>query len=229
MKPLSSHSVEASSLTRRYGYRVALKKVNITFPMEGIHGLFGANGAGKTTFLRIIATLLRPHGGTVKVMGYDPIEESIKVSEQIGLVGDKNLLYNELTGYENLEFYAGLYGMKKSQLDKNSNELAEIFDIKNWLHEPVKILSTGLRKRVDIIRALLHEPKLLLLDEPFSGLDRDTTDVFKQYLEEKRNSRAVVLTTHNLQMGTELCDSYVTLRRGEVLSSGAASEFDGIL
>jgi ABC-type multidrug transport system ATPase subunit len=162
-------------------------------------------------------------------MGYDPIEESIEVCERIGLVGDKALLYGELTGYENLEFYAGLYGLNKETLDNNATQMAEIFGVKSWLHEPVKILSTGLRKRFDIVRALLHEPNLLLLDEPFSGLDRDTTEVFKSYLEEQRNSRTVVLTTHNLQLGSELCDTFVTLRKGEILSAGAASEFDGVL
>jgi ABC-type multidrug transport system ATPase subunit len=226
---MSSQSIEATNLTRRYGYRVALKKVNITFPITGIHGLFGANGAGKTTLMRIISTLLRPHGGNIRVLGFDPIEESIEVCERIGIVSDKDLLYGELTGYENLSFYAGLYGLRKTTLDENSENLSEIFGVKSWLHEPVKILSTGLRKRFDIIRSLLHEPELLLLDEPFSGLDRDTTEVFKGYLNEIRSTRTIILTTHNLQLGSELCNSFVTLRKGEVLSSGQASEFDGVL
>ncbi len=229
MSHLSSEAIETTKLTRRYGYRVALKNVDIKFPVNGIHGLFGANGAGKTTLMRIISTLLRPHGGKIRVLGYDPIEESIEVCERIGIVGDKDLLYGELSGYENLEFYAGLYGLSKEILNVNSTKLTEIFGVKSWLHEPVKILSTGLRKRFDIVRSLLHEPELLLLDEPFSGLDRDTTEVFKEYLGEIRKSRTVILTTHNLQLGVELCDDYVTLRKGEVLSSGPASEFDGVL
>ena len=95
-------AVEAKNLTRRYGYRVALRKVSLTFPISGIHGLFGSNGAGKTTLMRVISTLLRPHEGFISVMGFDPQEEPEEVKRRIGLVGDKPLLYEELTGKENL-------------------------------------------------------------------------------------------------------------------------------
>jgi ABC-type multidrug transport system ATPase subunit len=222
-------AVETNELTRRYGYRVALRKVSINFSKSGIQGLFGSNGAGKTTLMRVISTLLRPHGGSISVMGFDPQEEPEEVKKRIGLVGDKALLYEELTGIENLRFYSKLYGLQPEFFESQVEDLAQRFAINTWLEEPVKNLSTGLKKRLDIVRSLLHDPDLLLLDEPFSGLDKDTTEDFWEYLNEYRNSRTTIVTTHNLAFGAALCDEYVTLRKGVVVSQGPIAEFDQTL
>ena len=226
---MSTKAVVAEELTRRYGYRIALRKVSLEFSELGIHGLFGSNGAGKTTLMRVISTLLRPHGGLISVMGFDPQEEPEEVKRRIGLVGDKALLYEELTGIENLRFYSKLYGLQPEFFDSQVEELAQRFAINTWLEEPVKNLSTGLKKRLDIVRSLLHDPDLLLLDEPFSGLDKDTTEDFWEYLNEYRNSRTTIVTTHNLAFGAALCDEYVTLRKGVVVSQGPIAEFDQTL
>jgi ABC-type multidrug transport system ATPase subunit len=229
VKLLAVNAVETHELTRRYGYRVALRKVSLSFTTQGIHGLFGSNGAGKTTLMRVISTLLRPHGGTISVMGFDPQEEAEEVKKRIGIVGDKALLYEELTGFENLRFYSKLYGLDQQFFETQVEELTDRFAIKTWLQEPVKNLSTGLKKRFDIVRSLTHNPELLLLDEPFSGLDKDTTDVFWDYLNEYRTLRTTIVTTHNLAYGAALCDEYVTLRKGVIVSQGSISEFDQTL
>lgn len=226
---MSTKAVVAEELTRRYGYRVALRKVSLEFSETGIQGLFGSNGAGKTTLMRVISTLLRPHGGVITVMGFNPQEEPEEVKKRIGLVGDKPLLYEELTGIENLQFYSKLYGLQSEFFKAQVEELAPRFAINTWLEEPVKNLSTGLRKRLDIVRSLVHNPELLLLDEPFSGLDKDTTEDFRDYLNEYRNSRTTIVTTHNLAFGATLCDDYVTLRKGIVVSQGPIAEFDQTL
>ena len=229
MKLLAVKAVETHDLTRRYGYRVALRKVSLGFTMQGIHGLFGSNGAGKTTLMRVISTLLRPHEGKVSVLGFNPQEEAEEVKKRIGIVGDKALLYEELTGIENLRFYSKLYGLDSQFFESQVEELTNRFAIKAWLEEPAKNLSTGLKKRFDIVRSLLHDPELLLLDEPFSGLDKDTTEVFWEYLNEYRTLRTTIVTTHNLAFGAALCDEYVTLRKGVVVSQGPISEFDQTL
>ncbi len=229
MIQMSTKAVVAEELTRRYGYRIALRKVSLEFSEMGIHGLFGSNGAGKTTLMRVISTLLRPHGGLISVMGFDPQEEPEEVKQRIGLVGDKALLYEELTGIENLRFYSKLYGLHPEFFDSQVEDLAQRFAINTWLEEPVKNLSTGLKKRLDIVRSLLHDPDLLLLDEPFSGLDKDTTEDFWEYLNEYRSSRTTIVTTHNLAFGAALCDEYVTLRKGVVVSQGPIAEFDQTL
>jgi len=226
---MSAKAIEIRDLTRRYGYRVALRKISLDFSEKGIQGLFGSNGAGKTTLLRVVSTLLRPHGGTITVMGFNPQEEPEEVKKFLGLVGDKPLLYNELTGIENLRFYSKLYGLRSDFFESQVEELSQRFAIKTWLEEPVKNLSTGLKKRLDIVRSLIHNPELLLLDEPFSGLDKDTTEDFQEYLNEFRNIRTTIVTTHNLAFGAELCDEFVTLRKGVVVSQGPISEFDQTL
>ncbi len=222
-------AIVANELTRRYGYRVALRKVSLEFSQGGIQGLFGANGAGKTTLMRVISTLLRPHGGSISVMGFDPQEEPEEVKKHLGLVGDKPLLYGELTGIENLRFYSKLFGLQSEFFEAQVEDLAPRFAINTWLEEPVKNLSTGLKKRLDIVRSLIHNPELLLLDEPFSGLDKDTTEDFMEYLQENRNTRTTIVTTHNLAFGADLCDEYVTLRKGIVVSQGPITEFDQTL
>ena len=227
--PMSKNAVEVRNLTRRYGYRVALRDVTLDFSEKGIQGLFGSNGAGKTTMMRVISTLLRPHAGKITVMGFDPEEEPEEVKKLLGLVGDKPLLYNELTGIENLRFYSKLYGMESEFFETQVEELSQRFAIKTWLEEPVKNLSTGLKKRLDIVRSLIHNPELLLLDEPFSGLDKDTTEDFQDYLNEFRNTRTTIVTTHNLAFGAKLCDEFVTLRKGKVIGQGPISEFDQTL
>ncbi|MFX1483195.1 MAG: ABC transporter ATP-binding protein [Promethearchaeota archaeon] len=222
-------AIETSNLVRRYGYRVALRDVSLKFSVGGIHGLFGANGAGKTTLMRVVSTLLRPHGGSISVLGFDPQEEPEDVKKRLGLVGDKPLLYEELTGLENLQFYSQLFGLDQDFFENQVEDLAKRFGVKTWLQEPVKNLSTGLKKRFDVIRSLIHDPELLLLDEPFSGLDKDTTEVFWEYLFEYRELRTTIVTTHNLAFGAALCDDYVTLRKGVVVSQGLISEFDQTL
>lgn len=162
-------------------------------------------------------------------MGFDPQEESEEVKKRIGLVGDKPLLYEELTGIENLWFYSKLFGLSSDFFKSQLDDLAPRFGIQTWLQEPVKNLSTGLKKRLDLVRSLMHNPELLLLDEPFSGLDKDTTEDFWDYLNEFRNLRTTVVTTHNLALGAALCDEYVTLRKGVVVSQGPISEFDQTL
>ncbi len=226
---MSTKAVVAEELTRRYGYRVALRKVSLEFSENGIQGLFGSNGAGKTTLMRVISTLLRPHGGRISVMGYDPQEEPEELKQRLGLVGDKPLLYEELTGIENLRFYSILFGVSSEFFETQVEDLTQRFGIHTWLEEPVKNLSTGLKKRFDIVRSLVHDPDLLLLDEPFSGLDKDTTEVFWDYLQEYRKTRTTIVTTHNLAFGADLCDEYVTLRKGIVVSQGPISEFDQTL
>ncbi|MHA1958698.1 MAG: ABC transporter ATP-binding protein [Candidatus Thorarchaeota archaeon] len=218
--------MEVKDLTRRYGYRTALSKVSFSLTKGGIHGLFGANGAGKTTLMRILSTLLRPHNGEIRVLGLDPEEDTLELRQRLGVVGDKPLLYGELTGRENLRFYGSLYGMDRESMEKRIEDLSQRFGVFEWLEEPTKILSTGLRKRLDVVRSLLHDPELYLLDEPFAGLDQDSSSVFREYLDEHRRNRTALLTTHNLTLGAETCDDYLTLKKGVVTGYGPISEFD---
>ncbi len=226
MTQLSEVIIEANKLTRRFGYRVALKKISFGITKTGVHGLFGSNGAGKTTLMRIISTLLRPQSGSISIFGFDPEEDPIEIKKRIGLIGDKPLLYPELTGRENLEFYCKLYGVEKETMESNIGTLSKRFGVFKWLDEPTKILSHGLRKRFDIIRCVIHNPELFLLDEPFSGLDKESTEIFMEYINEFRSSKTTVLTTHNLPLGRDFCDDFITLRKAEIIAQGPISTFN---
>ncbi|MHA2424981.1 MAG: ABC transporter ATP-binding protein [Candidatus Thorarchaeota archaeon] len=203
--------------------------MSFTIEKKGIHGLFGANGAGKTTLMRIITTLLRPHGGRITVLGLDLEEEDIELKRKLGLVGDKPLLYPELSGRENFQFFGKLYGFTPDVIDSKAENLAERFGVRSWLDEPTKNLSTGLRKRFDIIRSTITDPELYLLDEPFSGLDTESSEIFTEFLEEHRNTRTTILTTHNLQKGSALSDTFLTLKKGKIAGQGPIGEFDSKL
>jgi sodium transport system ATP-binding protein len=229
VSPVNEKAVEAINLTRRYGYRTALKKVTFDIPVGGVHALFGANGAGKTTLLRIISTLLRPHGGSISILGNDPEEEALEIRQHIGLIGDKPLLYPELSARENMQFFGKLYGMNSEEVTRRAEDLSAQFGVKSWLDEPTKNLSTGLRKRLDIVRTLLHDPDLLLLDEPYSGLDIESTEIFTGYLLQIKQDKTVILTTHNITLGRQVSDTYITLRKAEIVAQGPITEFDGKL
>jgi sodium transport system ATP-binding protein len=159
-------------------------------------------------------------------MGFDTQENPQEVKKRIGVIGDKSLLYGELTGRENILFYAQLYDVPRQKASETVELLSDRFGVTSRMDEQTRILSTGLRKRVDIIRSLIHSPDLLLLDEPFSGLDRDSAEIFINYLLENRSHESVVVTTHDPALGRRVCDDFVMLRKGRITSQGPISEFE---
>ncbi|MBA3420568.1 MAG: ABC transporter ATP-binding protein, partial [Thermoleophilaceae bacterium] len=160
-------AVELENLERRYGERVALQGVSVQLEPGQTLAVLGANGAGKSTLLRVLATLLRPHGGTARVLGASLPEEAIAVRGRIGYVGHEPLLYRELTGRENLRFHARLHGAGHERVE----ELLAATGMGRRAGEPVADLSKGMRQRLAVARALLGDPALLLLDEPRAHLD----------------------------------------------------------
>src|SRR3954453_1522124 len=160
-------AIELTDLGRAYGERIALTGVSLTLPRGGRLAGFGANGAGKTTLLRILATLLRPHRGSARVLGSELPREGWAVRGRIGLLGHEPLLYRDLTARENLRFHARLHGVTLSRVD----ELLDAVGLRTRGDEPIHTFSRGMVQRTAVCRAILHEPELLLLDEPFAGLD----------------------------------------------------------
>ncbi|HTU77421.1 MAG TPA: ABC transporter ATP-binding protein [Solirubrobacteraceae bacterium] len=164
---MSDAALELDGLTRRYGEREALSEVSLS--LAGGHTLvvFGPNGAGKTTLLRVLATLLRPHAGSVRVLGRELPEESWAVRGRVGVLAHEPLLYRELTAFENLRLHARLHGVGAARV----GELLEAVAMGARAHEPLRTLSRGMVQRVAVARCVLHDPELLLLDEPYSNLD----------------------------------------------------------
>jgi len=185
-------AIEVAGLERRYGDRVALKDVSAELHEGQTLVLFGANGAGKTTLLRVLATLLRPHEGEVRVLGARLPDEAWKVRGRVGYVAHEPLLYRTLSARENLAFNAKLHGVPASRVD----ELLEQVGLGRRGDDPVEELSRGMRQRAAVARALLHDPELLLLDEPYTGLDAGALDALEPLIG-RASGRTRVIATHD--------------------------------
>jgi heme exporter protein A len=206
-------------LRRAYGDRVALAGVSLELPRGATLAVFGANGAGKTTLLRVLATLLRPHGGAAEVLGRTLPRDGWAVRGRIGLLAHEPLLYRDLTAEENLRFHARLHGVAAGR----AGELLEAVGMARRADEPVRALSRGMAQRVAICRALLHEPELLLLDEPLANLDPGAARAVAPLLG-RESGAARVLISHDVEQGLAEADLVLGLRAGRQALLAPASE-----
>lgn len=202
-------AIELEHLERRYGERVALAEVSVSVPAGATLAVLGGNGAGKTTLLRVLAGLLRPHGGSARVLDASLPGERWKLPAQVGYVGHEPLLYRELSGRENLRYHAALHGVPHSQIHTVLTEL----DIADRADEPIRNLSKGLVQRLAIARAVLHDPALLLLDEPRANLDPSAAELIEPLIG-RSSGRTRVLVSHDVQGALEESDIALGLRSG---------------
>jgi heme exporter protein A len=203
-------AVVADGLERHYGDRVALAGISFSLAAGETLAVLGPNGAGKTTLLRVLATLLRPHGGSVSVLGAPLPEESWRVRGRIGYLAHEPLLYRALSGRENLVFNARLHRAGEERVD----ELIAAVGLARRADDPVEELSRGMLQRLAAARAVLHEPELLLLDEPLSALDPKATELL-QPLIGRASGRTRVLVTHDVERGIAEADQVLGLRAGK--------------
>jgi heme exporter protein A len=218
-------AVELRDLGRAYGERVALTGVTLELPRGATLAVFGANGAGKTTLLRILATLLRPHAGSVAVLGSALPREGWAVRGRIGLLGHEPLLYRDLSVRENLRFHARLHGVD----DARAGALLEAVGMARRADEPVRSLSRGMAQRVAICRAVLHEPELLLLDEPLANLDPGAAGAVAPLIG-RESAAARVLISHDVELGLAEADLVLGLRAGraEIVAPAASVGVDDV-
>ncbi len=208
--------VEVIGLRKAFGRHRVLKGINLSIETGTSVVLFGPNGAGKTTFLRILSTLSRPTSGTVRVAGVDIKNNPEGIRQYLGLVTHAPLLYGDLSAQENLSFYARLYGIDDSE--KRIHELLERVGLLHRRRDLVRTFSRGMVQRMAIARALLHNPPILLLDEPDTGLDPQAAEMMTDFLREIGGSdRTVLMTTHHLERGLELADRVMILQGGRIV------------
>jgi len=224
-----SHAVQARGLEKSFSEWPVLWDLDLSVPWGQTLVLFGANGAGKTTLLRILATHVRPDHGSIAVAGHNLRTRPEEVRRRIGVVGHRSLLYDDLTCRENLVYYGRLYGLKdhKPRVD----EVLEQVRLSNRADHRVRTLSNGMQKRAAIARAILHQPDVLLLDEPEAGLDMESVSILGTLLAEWTDSgRSVVMTTHDLDLGLSWGHQAGVLRGGKVNFPDANSvdDEDGI-
>jgi heme exporter protein A len=206
-------AVEIIEVSKRYGYLQALKSVSLKIEECEFLAFSGPNGAGKTTLLKIIATHISPSSGTVKIFGDDAFKNGGEIRRRIGLVTHESFLYDELSVRENLLFYAKLFSVKE---EESFLDTIEFLGMKRWYNVQVKQLSHGLRKRADIVRALIHNPDLILLDEPFAGLDTKTCDLLVNYFK-SQEGKTLLISSHSLEWTKKICEKGILLDKGNIV------------
>ncbi|WP_055669238.1 ATP-binding cassette domain-containing protein [Desnuesiella massiliensis] len=208
------------------------KKVNavndISFKVcEGeIVGLLGENGAGKTTTLRMLATMLKPTGGTAKINGFDIMSESDKVRGQIGILfGGEVGLYDRLTARENIRYFAELNGMSKDETNKSIENLTKALGMEEYIDRRVGKFSRGMKQKVAIARSIVHEPKVMLFDEPTAGLDVTSAKIVQDFIKRcKEENRAIIFSSHSMAEVEKLCDRIVIINKGRIVEEGTVQQ-----
>ena len=214
-------AIAAAGIRKDYGDRAALRGVDLSIGWGEIAVLFGANGAGKTTLLRILAGLTRADDGTVHLAGRPMHRRGGRARRLVGFAGHQTLLYNDLTCRENLEFYAKLYGISGAK-DRIEQVLAQM-NLSDRANRRVRTLSHGMQKRLSMARAILHQPVVLLLDEPESGLDAESVATLGDLLRDWAGSgRTALLTTHSADVGLAWADRTLTLSNGRIEADAVA-------
>ncbi|MEO8602045.1 MAG: heme ABC exporter ATP-binding protein CcmA [bacterium] len=218
-------ALEVERLTKRFGRTPALDDVSATIAAGEAVLLLGPNGAGKTTLLRCAATLLKPSRGTVRIAGLDAATHGADVRRRLAVLGHESFLYPDLTPTENLAFYARLYRIAAPAARVET--LIERLGLRGWAQRPVRTLSRGLVQRCALARVLLHEPDLLLLDEPFTGLDAEARALLSTVLREAHGrGTAMLMSTHDLALGLDLCDRAMILAGGRLAWQGPVAPAD---
>ena len=208
--------IQVRDLRKDFGYLQALSGVSFDLNKGEFLTIFGPNGAGKTTLIKVLAGLTRPTSGSAHIDGFDALESNTELRSQIGVISHATCLYPDLTALENLLFYAKLYGLDDPE--KRADESIREAGLQLRRHDPVRTYSRGMQQRMAIARATLHDPSVLFLDEPFTGLDLRATNALKDHLHDLHTGkRTIIMTTHDMSCGLELCDRVAIQNKGRFL------------
>ncbi len=212
--------IEVKNLTKMFGKFTAVDDISFDVKKGEIFGLLGPNGAGKSTTLRVLSTLASPTKGTAIIGGYDIIRNHTEVRKLIGIVSEKMIMYNRLTAKENLWFFGSLFNIPKDTLTKRIDELLELVQLTKWKDAQVGTFSTGMRQRMNVIRALLNLPQVLFLDEPTLGLDPQSSVEIREFIKKlnRENGTSVVITTHMMVDADLLCDRIAIVDHGKIVA-----------
>ena len=224
MEAVVEPAIKTKKLSKVFGNRRAVDNVSIEVPQGAFLSIFGPNGAGKTTLLRVLSTLSRATSGSATLMGVDLKEDPDKARDHIGLISHNSMLYPDLTAEQNLMIYARLYGV----VDPEARvlELLEAVELKHRRLDVVRTFSRGMTQRLSIARALIHDPDVVFLDEPYSGLDPHAVEIFDDLIDQQREGRTFVMDIHDLQKGFAMCTHALVLAKGKVVAFDEKDAFD---
>jgi ABC-2 type transport system ATP-binding protein len=217
--------IELSGLTKKFGNFTAVDAIDLQVPDGELFGFLGPNGAGKTTTLRMIAGILKPTAGIVRIAGIDIAADPIGAKAKLGFIPDRPFIYEKLTGAEFLRFVAGLYGQEGAKIEHRARELMALFDLEEWRDELVESYSHGMRQKLIISSAFVHRPEVIVVDEPHVGLDPKSIkilrDLFKEYV---RRGHTIMMSTHTLEAAETLCDRIAIINVGRIAACGTMDE-----
>ena len=220
--------IKINSLTKRYGDFIAVNSLDLEVSAGEILGFLGPNGAGKTTTIRMLMGILKPSSGRVLLGGYDVEREPEKAKALVGFIPDRPFIYEKLSGNEFLQFAGKLHSVDPARLWRRTGELLEKLDITRWQDERIEAYSHGMKQRLVVCAALLHDPRILIVDEPMVGMDprgsRTLKDLFRSLAE---NGTTVFLSTHSISVAEEICHRIAIIQNGRLIACGATAEIHG--
>jgi ABC-2 type transport system ATP-binding protein len=223
--------IEVKNLTKMFGDFAAVDDISFSVKKGEIFGLLGPNGAGKSTTLRMLSTLSRPTKGTATIGGYDTVKHDTEVRKLIGIVSEKMIIYNRLTAKENLRFFGSLFNIPKDTLTKRIDELLELVNLTQWKNAQVGTFSTGMRQRMNVVRALLNMPQVLFLDEPTLGLDPQSSVEIRDFIKKlnQEQGTTVIITTHMMVDADLLCDRIAIIDHGKIIALDTSTNLKKII
>jgi len=217
--------IEIRNLTRRFGDLVAVDQITLSIPAGQICGYLGPNGAGKTTTVKMLTGMIQPTAGSASVAGYDVQKEDLEVKRRIGYVPESGALYQSLTPFEYLQFVGRLYGMKDKDIVRRIHEFSDFFGIRDNIDQRMIEFSKGMKQKVVIASAMIHNPQVIFLDEPLNGLDANAALLLKKLLRNLADEgKTIFYCSHILEVVENLCDRVVILDKGRVVADGSVGE-----
>ena len=217
--------VNVTNLKKMYDEFQAVNEISFSIEQGEIFGLLGPNGAGKTSTINMMIGLSRPSGGHILIDGIDAVKDIKKVQRIIGIIPDENNLYNEMNGFDNLCFCASLYGMRKAEREKRATELLEQFNLTFAAKRPFKAYSKGMKRKLTIAAGIIHNPKILFLDEPTTGIDVESArQIRKLILDLKKQGKTIFITTHYIEEAERICDRIAFIVNGRIVKTGTVTE-----
>jgi ABC-2 type transport system ATP-binding protein len=226
-KPQPQWALEIRGLTKHFD-RPAVDGLDLTVRSGEFYALLGPNGAGKTTTLRMVVGLLRPDAGSISVLGHDALADPVAAKQVMAWISDEPMIYDKLTPFEYLEFVAGLWGIEATVAEERANHLLGWLGLQNDAHQRCEGFSKGMRQKVALAGALVHDPRLIILDEPLTGLDAASARQVKTVLRERVSAGgAVIMTTHILEVAERMADRIGVIAGGRLIAQGTLQELHG--
>lgn len=220
--------IKLTAVTRKFGSFVAVNRLDLSVDRGEVFGFIGPNGAGKTTTIRMLGGLIAPTSGRVEVCGFSMAREPVEAKRRIGFIPDRPYIYEKLTGLEFLRFMADIYGVAESVFHPRSGELLEMFSLDDWSGELIESYSHGMKQRLIMAAALLHDPELFVVDEPLVGLDPEGIKMARELFRElAQKGKTVFMSTHTLKIAEDICDRIGIIHQGRLIAVGTIAELRG--